>query len=384
MSAAANPYAAPTTAIALDTDERAAVRRRMISALAWLGGSIAASVVAFFVALADARPLGTIAFVGAAVVALVGLVMGVKSLALAAKLKPASVGIVLLGTFATLGSFAMMSLGAFAAYLSTLTFSRGRQLRRRGRVLLPPLARGEEWARSHARVDVDDDVRAGLAARWRENARTEHASVAAFARLTLDLVALGAPPALVAAAQRDALDEIAHAEACFAIARAIDGVDVGPGPFREAAAARTLPRARTLALARLAVDSLVDGALHEGVSARVIARLARRCEVDTMAATLRRIAADEGRHSAHGWDVVEWCVAEGGAPVVAALHGALRTLPRTMRTPLPAAAATGVWERWGIHGHELEAKEYVRTRAHVEARVARWSLPPGAAAPALY
>jgi hypothetical protein len=42
------------------------------------------------------------------------------------------------------------------------------------------------------------------------------------------------------------------------------------GPFPEAQRVGTLPRSRTLALAKLAVDSLVDGALHEGVSARVI------------------------------------------------------------------------------------------------------------------
>lgn len=28
-------------------------------------------------------------------------------------------------------------------------------------------------------------------------------------------------------------------------------------------------------------------------------------------AILKEIAADEGRHAAHGWDVVAWCLAEG-------------------------------------------------------------------------
>ena len=35
-------------------------------------------------------------------------------------------------------------------------------------------------------VRVDADVRDVLAAQWRENGRTEHASVAAFAHLSLD------------------------------------------------------------------------------------------------------------------------------------------------------------------------------------------------------
>jgi hypothetical protein len=380
----ANPYAAPNSALEVAESPPAGptVRSRTLKSLAWLGGSMAAGVGAFFVALANATPLGTVAFLAAAAVALVGLVTGARGLALAAKADGAGTGIVALGVLATLANLGMTLLGAFAAFLSTLTFSRGRQLRRRGEVLLPPLARGEAWAAKPApptgvegleALDADDATRAALAARWRENARTEHASVAAFARLTLDLVGLGAPPELVAAAQRDALDEIAHAQACFAIARALDGVDVGPGPFPQAARARTLSGGRTLALAQLAVDSLVDGALHEGVSARVIARLARRCEVAPIAATLKRIAADEGRHAAHGWDVVEWCIAEGGPAIAAALRGALRALPATMRTPLPEPAGTGAWERWGIHGHALEAAEYARTRAYVTARVARLS-----------
>jgi hypothetical protein len=48
----------------------------------------------------------------------------------------------------------------------------------------------------------------------------EHASVAAFARFTLDLLALGAPADLVQSAQQALGDEIAHAELCFGLAGA--------------------------------------------------------------------------------------------------------------------------------------------------------------------
>jgi hypothetical protein len=128
-----------------------------------------------------------------------------------------------------------------------------------------------------------------------------------------------------------------------------------------------------MTLALLAVDSLVDGALHEGVSARVIARLTKRCAVPEIRTMLKTIAADEGRHAAHGWDVVEWCVGEGGAPVVHALRGAVRALPKTIRSPLPEAAKDGGWEPYGIHGHALEADEYARTRDDIVRRVERWS-----------
>ena len=40
-----------------------------------------------------------------------------------------------------------------------------------------------------------------------------------------------------------------------------------------------------------------------------------------------------------------------------------------MKSPLPQAAAGGAWERWGIHGHQLEAEEYAAARAHLDRRV---------------
>jgi len=40
-----------------------------------------------------------------------------------------------------------------------------------------------------------------------------------------------------------------------------------------------------------------------------------------------------------------------------------------MRTPLPAPAEDGAWERLGIHGHALEAEEFASTRADLVRRV---------------
>jgi hypothetical protein len=271
-----------------------------------------------------------------------------------------------------LGNLALAAFGLwgmFMAFMATIHFSRGRQLRRHGKVLLPDLQPRGDWATTPLTLDTAEEPPAGLADQWRENAKTEHASVAAFARLTLDLMALGAPPALIAAANQDAIDEIRHTELCFAIARGLDGKSLGPDVFPQAQRVATLAHSRTLALAKLAVDSLVDGALHEGVSARVIGKLTRRCEVPAIREALKEIAADEGWHAAHGWSVVRWCVEEGGRPVLAALLGALRTLPETMDSTRSAQAEDGSWEGWGIHGQALEAAEYVAARAQVVERV---------------
>ena len=280
-------------------------------------------------------------------------------------------GAVLLNLLIAFGGLAMAGIGALAALFATYGFSRGRQLRRFGRVLLPPVQESSQWVDASFELPNAANVPLGLGRQWRENGRTEHASVASFARLTLDLMALGAPPALIIAANQDALDEIHHTEACFALAHAIDGQAESPGPFPEAQRAHSLPRLRTLALAELAVLSLVDGALHEGVSARIIAKLARRSTNATIRAILKQIAADEGRHAAHGWDVVEWCLEQGGASVAHALSGAVRALPRQLNSDLPEPARDGAWEAWGIHGQALEREEYSAARADVVQRVQR-------------
>lgn len=276
-----------------------------------------------------------------------------------------------LGLLIALGQAGLGTLlTAFSVFGSVLTlvygsnFARGRQLRRFGKLQLPPVTGGDAWASLPMQVDPDPDLRSALAAQWRENGRTEHASIAAFAKLTLDLVALGAPPKLIADAQRDALDELRHTELCFSVARALDGKAESPGPF---------PAARSASggsgFGQLAVDSLVDGALHEGVSARVIAQLVKRCEDPATREVLRELAADEGRHAAHGWDVVEWCLEQGGEAVRAALLGAVQALPTSISPHLPEAARGGAWERFGIHGSALEQEEYAKAREHLVRRV---------------
>lgn len=241
-------------------------------------------------------------------------------------------------------------------------FARGRQVREKGKIVLAPVAASAKWIDDRAAIDAPIEV----AAAWRENGRTEHASVAAFAQLTLELMSLDAPPALIRAAQEDGLDELRHTELCFGLARAIDGQAQGPRAFPLIAPPNAnAPRLQRLQ--RLAVSSLFDGFLHEGVSARIIARLARVCEVPAIREVLFEIAADEGRHAAHAWHVVEWCVSEGGDAVVAALRGAVRELPRTMDPQV--RGGDGTWQRFGIHGDALAADEYRSMLVLLYARV---------------
>ncbi|MEO6598422.1 MAG: hypothetical protein ABIQ16_01020, partial [Polyangiaceae bacterium] len=59
--------------------------------------------------------------------------------------------------------------------------------------------------------------RAELAAHWARLGQMEHASIAAFARFSLQLLSLGAPAELVEACNRALVDETAHTRLCFAL-----------------------------------------------------------------------------------------------------------------------------------------------------------------------
>ena len=274
---------------------------------------------------------------------------------------------------------------------------RGRRSERCARALLPPVGpstAANDWTRPDvdaSEIDfdgvlhgdvVDAATRESLAVAWREDGRAAHAAVAGFARLALDLIALGAPPTLVAAAQRSALDEIRHAELCFALARAIDGKSESPSAFAAAARVRPRSRLRTVALSELAVDSLLDLALDAGAAARVAAKLARRAVDDSVRAILRGISADEDRHRGLGWDVVRFCLREGGAPVARALACAMQAAPSRAEGRRPRDAAAGGWERWGIASAALETREQRAACAAVRRRVLALVAPYGVTAAA--
>jgi len=208
-----------------------------------------------------------------------------------------------------------------------------------------------------------------VAAEWRRVAGHENAAIVAFSQTAVELVAVGAPPELIADAHRAALDEVRHARTCYAIARAIDGHEAGPAPFPEARQAAPSALPRPMALARIAVDAVIDGALNEGVAGRLLAKLSRRAANESLRARLTDMAADESRHAAHSWRVVEWCLEEGGARVADALRWTLQTLPPRMTTDAPAAAHDGSWERWGVQGDQIERAEWEKARAYAAARL---------------
>src|SRR5262249_48354359 len=136
-----------------------------------------------------------------------------------------------------------------------------------------PLADRSDWhARSMCEPDVSnlpDDVRTALAAHWARTAQMEHASVAAFARFALELLALGAPAWAIAETNAAMADETEHARMAFSLASTYAQKEIGPGPLA------------------------IEGALGEVSARAVFATLVREgCIGETIAATLARDALE--------------------------------------------------------------------------------------------
>lgn len=196
-----------------------------------------------------------------------------------------AVGGLLLGAVAFAGAW-------FALFFGFATSDpEGRPLHVRG-----PRRKGARWAKGPV-PDVAPDAAEG--ARWLAAARAEHASVPAFARLSWQLWAHGAPPELIARAHEAALDEIRHAQVSFAMAeahlQAPQHADALPLPELEAGTRLQLAR-----------ESLVDGVWGEGRAAERLERRAAQAVSPQLRELLEQIARDERGHAELAADVVRW------------------------------------------------------------------------------
>lgn len=186
-----------------------------------------------------------------------------------------------------------------------------------------PLSVGDAWARADACARADWPLDVGAAsvegedlARWMEIAALEHASVASFARFSLQLLALGAPAALVRRTGEAAMDEIAHARVAYGIASKLAGRTLRfPSPEPARLGPAELPEAR-LAI-DVDVSSVVRALVLEACVGETIgaieafeARDAAACPV--LAELLGRIAADEMRHAELAYLCLDWILRAHG------------------------------------------------------------------------
>lgn len=281
-------------------------------------------------------------------------------------------------------------LGALAAFshevvhlLGTVADSsgHGRPLRRRGRLLRasvsgvakdggPPSTGASLWATTNEgtlgaaagaalREAVPEALREDVAAEWRETAIKEHAAIAAFARHALHLVAVGAPPALIASAGDALRDEVAHAALAFAVATALDGAPRGPTPFLEATTADPLPGERRAALRQIAVETLLEGAIAEGASVRLLAGL-RQGAIAPLQPVLARLAREEAAHVRHAHAVLAYCLSE--APELAVDLAIAARAPARVHSSITPAGRAGKLRAYGVQAVADEEAAFATAR----------------------
>ena len=199
------------------------------------------------------------------------------------------------------------------------------------------------------RVGSLDDVSRGLLAdHWIRVARMEHASVAAFARFAMELLALGAPADLLVACSKAMADETEHARMAFALASAYAAKGLGPAALDVSGALRN-PDARSV------FATLVrEGCVGETIAA-VEATLAHAQATDpAVKGALAKIAADETSHAELAFRAARWLF-ESGDTAFREWAGREVTRAVSERRAVPRGVGRGFPEHGLLDGREQHA-----------------------------
>ncbi len=227
----------------------------------------------------------------------------------------------------------------------------GRPFMVEAQAVVAPLQARDDWRAVQAVPVIDAALASALADHWSSIGQLEHASVAAFAQFVLQLLAVGAPPTLVLAAQRALADEVEHARLCFGLASLYAGRGVGPGPLAISGAGIGTD------LAALTDAVIREACIGETLAAFEAREAAAQTEDPVVRATLTKIAEDEARHAELGWQFVQWAmtdadaIARARATFAAAIAEVRHGIERDA-----AAAGTSSLRRHGVVDAALRAE----------------------------
>jgi hypothetical protein len=211
----------------------------------------------------------------------------------------------------------------------------------------------EDWIADCAETapaDVDASTLVALAKAYGLDGCEEHASVAAFARLTLHLLSAGAPPELVEMAHRASLDEIRHARTCFALARRYGGAPLGPGPLKLEGLFSGAHASLEATLPDIAALCAEEGCVGETLGVLLASDALARARDPFVREVLSRMLDEEAAHVELAWRVVSWCVTQGGEPVRRAVAVAIRRgVAATRATEVRRYDGVDL-DAWNAHG----------------------------------
>ncbi|MFK7928029.1 MAG: ferritin-like domain-containing protein [Myxococcota bacterium] len=165
------------------------------------------------------------------------------------------------------------------------------------------LQEGAGWSgQTQILGDLSPEQAGAAATHWRNVALAEHASIASFARVVLELCALGAPADLVTDAVRAQADEVRHSKLAFSLLSEASGTAITPGPLRlDDLQIRTEAR-------QILRATILEGCINETLSAAEVKESAERCTHPALAHHLRDVAIDEARHASLAWRTVSWLI----------------------------------------------------------------------------
>lgn len=161
-----------------------------------------------------------------------------------------------------------------------------------------------------------------IGAYFAECAHLEAASVIAFRAMRAELVAHGAPEAMVHAAEQAQREEIRHTQLTRGLTDRFGGVFTEP----------RVDATRVRSIAEIALENVVEGVVRETYGAVVALWRAEHASDEGVRRAMSEIAEDECRHAALSWDVAMWARAqlddEERASLDAAMRGAIAQLAR--------------------------------------------------------
>ena len=135
---------------------------------------------------------------------------------------------------------------------------------------------------------------------WLRQAEAEHASVASFARHTLQLMFIGAPSDILEASQEASIDEIKHAKMCYGVANTFMDKHVSPGVLDV-----------KNSLGALDLKDMIQSIIREGCIEETLAAIEAHyrhhlAQDNAITDVIKEIAEDETRHAKLAWDTIGW------------------------------------------------------------------------------
>jgi hypothetical protein len=183
--------------------------------------------------------------------------------------------------------------------------------------------------------DLSENTRAALAQAWTRAGLDAHGAVAAYARFSLQLMALGAPPQLISGCAQAMQDEVAHAQACFSLARRYEGHDVGPGPLALSDASFDGD------VTAIVVEVVQRGCIGEAVCALSAREALEHCQDAATREVLVRHHAAKAQQAQLAWRFVGWALRSAGRE----LTDHVRVAFLTALSPVQPSAVLGESDR---------------------------------------